>query len=955
MIGTNMKCPNCGTVNPPGEEFCENCGFALTAAASSGTTSPAGASSIAVLSPTANTNPGATTAGGGNSGGLRSLAPGSQLQQGRYVVEKVLGQGGMGAAMLAKDTRVSNKLVVIKELISDSTDPQQHQEDVNNFKREVDTLVQIDHPLVPTVTDSFQERSRYFMVQEYAAGENLEDHMERIKKPMPEREALTYASQVLDILDYLSHLTPPIVHRDIKPANIIIGAKDKRAHLVDFGIARADEAKNAKRKQTSALGTPGYAPPEQYQGNADGRSDIYALAATLHHVLTNRDPREYPPFAYPPARTLNSQLTYDIERVLEHALQINVGNRYQSAAEMKRDIDEILATHFGSTGDTSTYILGASGPMTAPRPQPNPRTPIPPSAPVPINRTRPAQPSAPYGAQRQVGAQAPYPPSQPGAYGRPPAQQKQRGGNYLVFSFLLLIVVVGIIAAAFFVLPRLNGSNTGGSGNATPAPSTPVATIPTSGNGIGVTTVNGETIGISEGSAAFDTSRSDDGSLKSQAATAFASGDIGTAQSLWHSANSKATNDAEPLIYLENQRVKTSGVPYITLIVGTMLTGSGDRVQVGRDNLQGAYIAQKEFNANNGALLGGVEVRLLIANSGSDDVNGVKAVANQIVQAAQKDQTIVGVMGWPYSGQTANAVNILGPAKIPMVSSTASSNQLSGVSPYFFRVAPPDKSQAAVGALYAKQKLNATNVALFEDQSDAYSSSLASGFEQQFTQGGGKVNVVNYTKGNANSISAAMHQALASNPQPDLIYFAGYSTDVNTLLSGLPSSSNLQVLGGDALYNLAGYPGVGSKFSRLRFTAFSYPDEWSVLGKSAQAPAFYKDYPATYNPNNSPVPNPYGFTRAAYNVVLAYDATLALLNGSKNGLGGQKQGLTPDKLKQGLASITGGRAIQGASGQIAFDPNTGDPVNKAVLILSVSQDGHIQMEALGAGNLQVGG
>ncbi len=903
-----MKCPNCGTVNPPGEEFCENCGFALTAAASSGTTSPAGASNIAVLSPTANTNPGATTAGGGNSGGLRSLAPGSQLQQGRYVVEKVLGQGGMGAAMLAKDTRVSNKLVVIKELISDSTDPQQHQEDVNNFKREVDTLVQIDHPLVPTVTDSFQERSRYFMVQEYAAGENLEDHMERIKKPMPEREALTYASQVLDILDYLSHLTPPIVHRDIKPANIIIGAKDKRAHLVDFGIARADEAKNAKRKQTSALGTPGYAPPEQYQGNADGRSDIYALAATLHHVLTNRDPREYPPFAYPPARTLNPQLTPDTEGILAHALQINVANRYQSAADMKRDIDEVLATHFGSTGDTSTYILGASGPMTAPRPQPNPRTPIPPSAPIPINRPRPAQPSAPYGAQRQVGAQAPYPPPQPGAYGRPPAQQKQRGGNY-----------------------------------------------PTSGNGIGVTTVNGETIGISDGSAAFDTSRSDDGSLKSQAATAFASGDIGTAQSLWHSANSKATNDAEPLIYLENQRVKTSGVPSITLIVGTMLTGSGDRVQVGRDNLQGAYIAQKEFNANNGALLGGVEVRLLIANSGSNDVNGVKAVANQIVQAAQKDQTIVGVMGWPYSGQTVNAVNILGPAKIPMVSSTASSNQLSGVSRYFFRVAPPDKSQAAVGALYAKQKLNATNVALFEDQSDAYSSSLADGFNQQFTQGGGKVNVVNYTKGNVNSISAAMGQALASNPQPDLIYFAGYSSDVNTLLTNLPSNSNLQVLGGDALYNLAGYPGVGSKFNRLRFTAFSYPDEWDVLKKSAQTPAFYKDYPATYNPNNSPVPNPYGFTRAAYNVVLAYDATLALLNGSKNGLGGQKQGLTPDKLKQGLASITGGRAIQGASGQIAFDPNTGDPVNKAVLILSVSQDGHIQMEALGAGNLQVGG
>src|SRR6266516_4417774 len=358
-----MKCPNCGTVNPPGEEFCENCGFALSAASSSGS-STTGASNIAVLSPTGNTNP-RTTTGGGTSSGLRTLAPGSQLQGGRYVVEKVLGQGGMGAAVLAKDTRIADKLVVIKELIADSTDPQQRQEDVNNFRREVKTLTEIDHPLVPTVTDSFQEYSRYFMVQEYVAGENLEDHLARLKRPMPEREALTYASQVLDILDYLSQLKPPIVHRDIKPANIIIGSKDKRAHLVDFGIARADEARNAQRKQTAALGTPGYAPPEQYQGNADPRSDLYALAATLHHVLTNRDPRNYPPFVYPPARSLNAQLSPDTERVLSRELTNDVNQRYQSAAAMKRDIDDILQRRYGIAGNTSSYMLGNSGVFSA--------------------------------------------------------------------------------------------------------------------------------------------------------------------------------------------------------------------------------------------------------------------------------------------------------------------------------------------------------------------------------------------------------------------------------------------------------------------------------------------------------------------------------------------------------------------------------------------------------------
>ncbi|TMC60954.1 MAG: zinc-ribbon domain-containing protein, partial [Chloroflexota bacterium] len=246
-----MECPYCNAENRDGVRFCNNCGKPLDPAA----------------------------ARGGTTVTSRSLTPGSRLQGGRYVIKKILGEGGMGAALLATDLRLDGKSVVIKELLSDNTDPTKRQEDVRNFKREVATLAHLDHPLIPNVTDHFQEGSRYFMVQEYVEGENLEERMDRVNQPMKEREALGCASEVLDILDYLSQETPPIVHRDIKPANIIIGTKDKRAHLVDFGIARADETRNAQRKQTSALGTPGYAPPEQYQGNADPRSDLYALAA----------------------------------------------------------------------------------------------------------------------------------------------------------------------------------------------------------------------------------------------------------------------------------------------------------------------------------------------------------------------------------------------------------------------------------------------------------------------------------------------------------------------------------------------------------------------------------------------------------------------------------------------------------------------------------------------------
>ena len=313
-------CPYCGTENHDEDNFCEQCGGVFNSA------------------------PALITQGeSDHTSNRHSLTSGSPLQHGRYVIKKILGQGGMGSVALAIDTHLAEKLVVIKELIAEHADPT---EEVRNFQREVHTLAHLDHPLIPGVTDHFQEGSRYFMVQEYVEGENLEARMERIRRPMKEQEALRYAAEVLDILDYLEQQTPPIVHRDIKPANIIIGAKDQRAHLVDFGIARAYAASDAQSKQTTALGTPGYAPPEQYQGNAEPRSDLYALAGTLHHLLTNRDPTEYPLFQFPHARTLNPHLSLEIEAVLTRALQLDRNQRYQTALEMKRDLDEIGFRYF---------------------------------------------------------------------------------------------------------------------------------------------------------------------------------------------------------------------------------------------------------------------------------------------------------------------------------------------------------------------------------------------------------------------------------------------------------------------------------------------------------------------------------------------------------------------------------------------------------------------------------
>ncbi|MBV9691833.1 MAG: ABC transporter substrate-binding protein [Ktedonobacteraceae bacterium] len=928
-----MECPVCGTSNPPGEDYCDNCGAALNQPLGMirqlPTTEPTPTGTDVTMSDT-------TLSGSGDTGGYRTLAPNARLQNGRYVIENVLGQGGMGAALVAKDTRVSNKLVVIKELISDSTNPQQRQDDVRNFEREVETLSKIEHPLVPNVTDYFTEGTHSYMVQAYVAGENLEDRLERLKGPLPEQEVLTYASQILDVLDYLRQQTPPIVHRDIKPANIIIGSKDKRAHLVDFGIARADFAKNVKRKQTAALGTQGYAPPEQYQGNADGRSDLYALAATLHHLLTNRDPREYPPFSFPPVRSFNKQLSPQIERVLTKALTLDINQRYQNAAAMKHDLDDILLRRFHTQDTTSNYTLGTSGSIAAVG-TPNP---------VGGSRQTPNSVSQPSRLQAQPSYTAPAPQptpyrqqqtyTQPGVYATPavPQRPKPRSNNsWMLNSFLLLLVVV-LIAATLFVLPSLL-SRSSSSGGGSPS-------VPLPANGIGAIQVNGESIGISDGTVAFDTSRPD-GDLKAQAAQRLAGGDKSGAVSLWHVALAQPneSNDAEALIYLEDQQVLSSGLPHITLVVGTMLTGSD--VGIGRVDLQGAYVAQKEFNANNGAQLGGVLVYLLVANSGKDAANAT-TVAQQIVLAANKDKTIVGVMGWPFSSRAVDAVGTLSGARIPMVSQAASTNDLTGISPYFFRVVPPDNVQGAIGAQYAQNTLGAKNVALFEDQADAYSRSLADAFRAKFK--GNIFDTETYTKGNQQTLSDGLKNALSKGTGPDLIYFAGYATDAAVLLSTLPTYTkypNLRVLGGDALYELTYPASARAGFSRLHLTSFAYPDEWDVQGLAARKPAFFTNYANDFDPSRAHQGSPYDYTRPQADAMLSYDATLVMITATQHALVGGKTSLTPTQLRQALAAISG---LQGVTGQITFGPD-GNPVDKAVVILYVDSDGHIKIEPNG--------
>ena len=257
------------------------------------------------------------------------LEPGTVLQ-GRYAIERLLGGGGMGMVYLARDQRLANRPCAIKEMVDHFIDQEQRIEANEYFAREADTLAQLKHQAIPAITDRFELANRHYLVMEYVEGRNLEEELAARGEPLPEGLVIDIARQLCDVLAYLHGLVPPIIYRDMKPSNVMLKPKG-RVVLVDFGIARLFKA---ARKGTM-IGTLGFAPPEQYQGLVDPRSDIYSLGATLHYVLTGRDPEKFPPFSFPPVRELRPAVSSNLAGAIDAALAYEVDGRPARVQEFR--------------------------------------------------------------------------------------------------------------------------------------------------------------------------------------------------------------------------------------------------------------------------------------------------------------------------------------------------------------------------------------------------------------------------------------------------------------------------------------------------------------------------------------------------------------------------------------------------------------------------------------------
>lgn len=271
------------------------------------------------------------------------------LVDGKYKVLNKIGQGGMSVVYLALNER-ANKTWAIKEVRKDGV--QDFATVRQGLIAETNILKELNHKYLPSIVDVIDDGDSFLIVMDYIQGKSLKEilkeTMENEGLPISVEDVISWGKQLCDVLYYLHTRPNPIIYRDMKPANVML-KPDGEISLIDFGTARVFKTGNSE--DTICLGTPGYAAPEQYGGNGQTRAqtDIYCLGATMHHLITGRDPAATP-FNFPKITQCRPTLLDETPRELRNTLlglemiinkctQYEMKDRYQTCAELRYDLE----------------------------------------------------------------------------------------------------------------------------------------------------------------------------------------------------------------------------------------------------------------------------------------------------------------------------------------------------------------------------------------------------------------------------------------------------------------------------------------------------------------------------------------------------------------------------------------------------------------------------------------
>jgi serine/threonine protein kinase len=369
----------------------------------------------------------------------------------------------MSAIYQALDMQADQRKVAIKEMSQEHLGDEERMEALARFQQETALLQRLSHPNLPRIYDHFNTGGRSFLVMDFIEGKTLLQLLHERGEPLPVEQIIHYAEQLCDVLAYLHAQQPPIIFRDLKPTNVMVTPQG-HVYLIDFGIARF--FKEGKRQDTVVLGSPGYAPPEQHgTGQTNPRSDLYALGATLHCCLTNRDPYNADDrFTFAPPHQFNPLVPPELDQLVMRLLALNEHKRPASALEVKHALAQIRSQMASARQDPRAVAV----PTTPPVP-PVYTPPVPPAyapavpvyQPTQVATPQPAQQGplilsgssdvAPRPAYQGMSAQAypQHPPTRAGSGRAASLRTHVWTPGFLVVFFLVLFLTIGASFYAF--------------------------------------------------------------------------------------------------------------------------------------------------------------------------------------------------------------------------------------------------------------------------------------------------------------------------------------------------------------------------------------------------------------------------------------------------------------------------------------------------------------------------